>query len=56
MVPTQRCEASLDRLVGLTHQAVISILVGVVNAKEFASTDTLAVAVPFLGIAEGYSE
>ena len=47
MVPTQRCEASLDRLVGLTHQAVISILVGVVNAKEFASTDTLAVAVPF---------
>ena len=47
MVPTQRCHASLDRLVGLTHQAVVSMLVGIVNAKEFTADDVLAVALPF---------
>ena len=47
MVPSQRCPSTLDRLVGLTHQAVVSILINIVNAKEFNTTDIVAVAVPF---------
>ena len=51
LLPTQRCTSSsssaLERLVPMTHRAVASVLVSILEAKEFHQEDVVAIAAPF---------